>query len=66
MVNSTDTNRFKDLEPEDAFKQQKKSQILKVSDINSFKQYYDQDDTNFRFGNPNIFRNDKQKEIDGN
>ncbi len=66
MVNSTDANRFKDLEPEDAFKQQKKSQILKVSDINSFKQYYDKDDTNFRFGNPIIFRNDKQKEIDGN
>ncbi len=65
MVNDTDANRFKDLETEEAFKQHKKSQILKTLDINSFKQYYDQDDINFRFGNPIIFRNDKQGEIDG-
>ena len=63
MVNATDANRFKDLEPEDAFKQQKKDQILKALDINSFKQYYDKDDINFRFGNPIVFRNDKQREI---
>jgi len=63
MVNTNDLYRFKDLKPEEAFKQYKKSQILKVSDINSFKQYYDNDDANFRFGNPRIFRNDNQEEI---
>jgi len=63
MVNANDAAKFKDLDPEEAYKQYRKDQVLKALDINSFKQYYDKDDTNFRFGNPRIFRNDTQKEI---
>ncbi len=60
MQNSDDAGRYHDLVPEEIFNQYKTSQIGKALDTTDFKQYYIVDDNNFKFGNPDFFRNDKQ------
>ncbi len=60
MQNSNDAGRYHDLVPEEIFNQYKTSQIGKALNTTDFKQYYRIDDDNFRFGNPDFFRNDKQ------
>jgi len=46
----------KDLTPEEIYNKIQTNNAGRVFDINQFKQYYDQDDDNFKFGNPGYFR----------
>ena len=57
MISDREISENKDLVPESVFEKNKKNKISKALDINSFKQYYNQDDINFKFGNPGIFKN---------
>lgn len=43
--------------PEDAFRENATKTPLKVLDINEFKQYYDNDDPDFLFGDAGFYRN---------
>jgi len=45
-----------DLSPEESYDRYQANQLSKALDLNEFKQYYDKDDTNFKFGNPGYFR----------
>lgn len=45
-----------DLLPEDAYQKYQRDRLSKPLDINSFKQNYDKDDDNFKFGNPGYYR----------
>ncbi len=45
-----------DLSPEEAFQKYQSDQLSKALDINSFKQKYDKDDINFKFGNPGYYK----------
>lgn len=56
MVNSADSGRYTNLIPQEVYKQYKMSKIPKLLDVNSFKQYYNIDDNDFKFGNPDLFR----------
>lgn len=46
-----------ELTPEESFRENATRTVLKVLDINDFKQYYDNDDPNFLFGNAGFYRN---------
>ena len=45
-----------DLSPEESYAKYQADQLSKALDLNAFKQYYDKDDTNFKFGNPGYYR----------
>ena len=45
-----------DLNPEESYSKYQADQLSKALDLNRFKQYYDKDDTNFKFGNPGYYR----------
>jgi len=57
MVSDSEIATNKDLTPEEIYEKYKTSRISKVLNIDGFKQYYDQDDNNFKFGNPLYFKN---------
>ena len=46
----------RDVSAQIVFKEYLSGSIYKVLDINSFKQFYDVDDTNFMFGNPGVYK----------
>lgn len=56
MITDSRAAEYKDLSPEDIYKKIQTDSTGKAFDINNFKQYYDQDDDNFKFGNPGYFR----------
>lgn len=56
MVSDDGVLQNKDLTPEEAYERRKMNTISKVQNIDKFKQYYDQDDSNFKFGDPLYFR----------
>lgn len=56
MIRDNEAAENKDLTPEEVYSKIQTNQAGKVFDINQFKQYYDQDDDNFKFGNPGYFR----------
>ncbi len=45
-----------DLLPEEVYRKYQSDQLSKTLDINKFKQDYDKDDTNYKFGNPGYYR----------
>jgi hypothetical protein len=57
-INSVDLDEKANiaLVPEEVFEKYQADQLSKALDINKFKQYYDKDDTNFKFGNPGYYR----------
>jgi hypothetical protein len=46
-----------DLIPEEVYDKYKAERLSKTLEINKFKQYYDKDDNNFKFGDPGYHRN---------
>jgi len=46
----------KNLEAENVFEEYLSGKVYKVLDINSFQQYYNNDDLKYRFGNPEYYR----------
>jgi hypothetical protein len=56
MVNSAEAVKYQNLSPEEVYSEATSDTIHNIESINSFKQYYDKDDENFLFGNPNYFR----------
>ena len=55
MVNSAEAVKYQNLSPEEVYNEATSDSIHNIENINSFKQYYDKDDENFLFGNPNYF-----------
>jgi len=45
-----------DLVPEEVYQKYQRDKLSKTLDLNKFKQYYDKDDVNFKFGNPEYFK----------
>ncbi len=45
-----------DLTPEEVYERYRTDKISKVLEIEKFKQYYDKDDDNFKFGDPAYFK----------
>ena len=45
-----------DLLPEEVYQNYQRNRLSKALDINKFRQNYDKDDTNFKFGNPGYYR----------
>ena len=45
-----------DLLPEEVYQKYQRNRLSKAIDINKFRQDYDKDDTNFKFGNPGYYR----------
>jgi hypothetical protein len=45
-----------DLLPEEVYQKYQRDRLSKALDINEFKQNYDADDINFKFGNPGYYR----------
>ena len=45
-----------DLLPEEVYQKYQRDRLSKALDINEFKQNYDNDDANFKFGNPGYYR----------
>ena len=45
-----------DLLPEEVYEKYQRDRLSKAIDINEFKQNYDKDDINFKFGNPGYYR----------
>ncbi|KKM28132.1 hypothetical protein LCGC14_1567720, partial [marine sediment metagenome] len=58
MVSQNDLIKYSDINPEQAFTEYNVSNVRKVIDITSFKQYYNIDDVNFMFGDPAIYKMD--------
>ena len=58
MINQKDLFKFIDADPEQVFERYYSGRFVKITDINSFKQYYKVDDENFKFGNPKFFKKD--------
>ena len=58
MVSDVEISQMKDLTPEEVYEKHKANKVSKVIDIDKFKQYYNQDDGNFRFGDPLYFRDE--------
>jgi len=56
MITDSQAAENKDLIPEEIYSKIQTNNAGKAFDINRFKQYYDQDDDNFKFGNPGHFR----------
>ena len=56
MINQKDLFKFVDADPEQVFERYYSGRFVKITDINSFKQYYKVDDENFKFGNPKFFK----------
>ena len=56
MITNDKAVKYKDLIPEEVYDKIRTDNVGKVFDLNQFKQYYDQDDDNFKFGNPGYFR----------
>ena len=56
MISDIKAAEEKDLTPEEIYNKNQTDNVNKVFDLNQFKQYYDQDDSNFKFGNPGYFR----------
>ncbi len=56
IITDSQAAENKDLTPEEIYNKIKTNNAGKAFDINQFKQYYDQDDDNFKFGNPGYFR----------
>ncbi len=56
MLVESDDFKYKDLDPDSILQEYKTSQVFKLLDINEFKQYYDKDDINFKFGDPEYFK----------
>jgi len=58
LISNVDAEKYQDSKPEDVFQEEKTDKAGKLLNPETFKQYYKQDDENFRFGNPRYFRND--------
>ena len=58
MINDTDAKTYQNLSPEEIYRGDTTEEINKAMNIESFRQYYKIDDANFKFGNPNIYKND--------
>ncbi len=56
MITDSQAAENKDLTPEEIYNKTQTNKTGKVFEPNQFKQYYDQDDDNFKFGNPGYFR----------
>lgn len=56
MITDARAAEYKDLIPEEVYNRIQTNKDGRVFDLNQFKQYYDQDDSNFKFGNPGYFR----------
>lgn len=57
-VSDNSAQEYQDLKPEEIYIEEKSNKTNKVLDIIRFKQYYNADDPNYLFGNPDYFRND--------
>lgn len=57
-TNNVDAERYQNLGPEEVYHEVITSKINKAANLQPFKQYYDTDDNNFKFGSPDYFRND--------
>jgi hypothetical protein len=58
ILNDKDLAKYNNLNPEEIYQQTLTDRIEKTLSLNSFKQYYDIDDPNFLFGNPDYFKTD--------
>lgn len=56
IIDYNNLEQYKDSNPEEVFNEFKAKRVNKVLDIDSLKQYYNKDDADFRFGNPDIFK----------
>jgi hypothetical protein len=56
MITDSQAEENKDLTPEEVYNKIQTDEVGKAFEPNQFKQYYDQDDNNFKFGNPGYFR----------
>ncbi len=56
MITDIAAAEYKDLVPEEVYNRIQTNKAGRVFEPNQFKQYYDQDDSNFKFGNPGYFR----------
>jgi hypothetical protein len=56
MLTEEEASEYKDMTPEEVYNKILTNRANKVFDINNFKQNYEQDDSNFEFGNPGYFR----------
>ena len=56
MLNQEDLVRYGDADSEEVYQEYLTSKIAKALTLNSFKQFYNIDDTRFQFGDPGYFR----------
>jgi hypothetical protein len=56
MVTDSEAAKYKDLTPEEIYSKNQTDTTRKVLEPIQFEQYYDQDDINFKFGNPKYFK----------